>query len=135
MYRLRLSALAEQDIEEILSHSEAYFGERARLRYETLLEAGLQQIAADPNRAAVRLREDLGPGILTYHLLYAREHARTDHGTVKRPRHLLVFRICSSTLVDVGRVLHDAMELSAHLPTEYARSATGRSDQTDDETG
>lgn len=121
VYRLRLSALAEQDIEAILAHSEANFGERARLRYEALLEAGLQQIATDPKRPAVRVREDLGPGVLTYHLHYARERAQTDHGTVKRPRHLLLFRIAAQDLLDVGRILHDAMELSEHLPAEFAR--------------
>ena len=134
MYRLRLSVLAERDIEDILAHSQSNFGERARLRYEALLEAGLQQIATDPKRPAVRAREDLGPGVLTYHLYYAREHARTDHGTVKRPRHLLLFRISDPTLIDVGRVLHDAMELSAHLPTEYVRDAAAQNDRTDDET-
>jgi toxin ParE1/3/4 len=124
MYRLRLSALAEQDIEDILARSEANFGEQARLRYEALLEAGLQQIAADPKRPAVRTREDLAPGVLTYHLFYARERARTEHGAVKRPRHLLLFRISSTTLIDIGRVLHDTMELSAHLPTGYAHGAS-----------
>ena len=37
---IRLSPIAETDIVVILAHSEANFGEAARLRYEALLEAG-----------------------------------------------------------------------------------------------
>lgn len=119
MWRLRLSASAEQDIEDILEHSELHFGEIARLRYEALLEAALNAIAADPDRPAVRLRDELGPGVRTYHIFHARCLARTSHGVVGRPRHLLVFRISHLHILDIGRVLHDAMDLAQHLPIEY----------------
>jgi toxin ParE1/3/4 len=119
MWRIRLSAPAEQDIENILEHSEANFGENARLRYEALLEAALYEISANPDRPAVRLRPELGPGIRTYHLFHARDRARTMNGVVKRPRHLLVFRISTPDILDIGRVLHDAMDLAEHLPAEY----------------
>ena len=123
MWRLRLSAVAEQDIEDILAHSEANFGKRARLRYEALLEAGLSEIASGPDRPAVRRRDELGPGVRSYHLYYAREQARHEYGTVKRPRHVFLFRLHASRFLDVGRVLHDAMDLGEHLPTEYQSSA------------
>jgi len=119
VYRLRLSELAEQDIEDILAQSEANFGALARLRYEALLQAGLRDIATDPTRPAVRTRDDLGSGVLTYHLYHARGRARGQHGAVKRPRHLLLFRISGTAFVDIARVLHDAMELPDHLPAEY----------------
>ncbi|RWE18757.1 MAG: type II toxin-antitoxin system RelE/ParE family toxin, partial [Mesorhizobium sp.] len=41
-----------------------------------------------------------------------------EHGIVQRPRHLLLYWIGPS-LIGVGRVLHDAMELERHLPTNY----------------
>lgn len=44
MWRLRLSTLAERDIEDILEHSELRFGEIVRIRYEALLEAALNAI-------------------------------------------------------------------------------------------
>jgi toxin ParE1/3/4 len=119
MWRLRLSPVAEQDIEDILAHSEENFGKEARLRYEALLEAGLSEIASDPDRPAVRRRDELGPGVRAYHLYDAREQARTEHGTVKRPRHFILFRLCEPDILDVGRVLHDAMDLAEHLPAEY----------------
>lgn len=77
MYRLRLSVLAEQDIEAILVHSEANFRERARLQCAALLEASLREFVGDPKRSAVRVHDDLGSGIPTYCLFYAREHARS----------------------------------------------------------
>ena len=119
MWRLRLSPVAEQDIEDILAHSEANFGQWARLGYEALLEAGLSEIASDPDRPAVRRRDELGSGVRTYHLFHAREYARTDHGAVKRPRHFILFRLRTADFLDVGRVLHDAMDLAEHLPAEY----------------
>lgn len=129
MWRLRLSPVAEQDMEDILAHSEANFGKVARLRYAALLEAGLSEIASDPDRPAVRRRDELGPGVRTYHLYYAREHARTEHGTVKRPRHFFLFRLSAPDVLDLGRVLHDAMDLAEHLPAEYHGSSPDQPDE------
>jgi len=128
---LRLSVLAEQDIENILAHSEANFGEKARLRYEALLEAAPNEIATDPDRTNVRQRNELGPGVKSYHLIHARDRARTRDGVVKRPRHLLIFRISPPDTLDIGRVLHDAMELADHLPVEYDAGMGGREKLTD----
>lgn len=118
MRNLRLSRLAEGDIENILAHSHVSFGEDARLRYEALIEAALHDIATDPDRIGVKQREELGRGVRTYHFFYSRESGRTEHGIVRRPRHLLVFRLTEPNIVDIGRVLHDAMEISDHLPEE-----------------
>jgi toxin ParE1/3/4 len=133
MWRLRLSALAEQDIEEIPAHSEANFGEKARLRYEALLECALDEIATDPERPSVRHRDELGPGVRTYHLFHARNRARTNHGVVKHPRHLPIFQISIPNILDIGRVLHDAMDLADHLPAEYGPGASESQDQNGDE--
>jgi toxin ParE1/3/4 len=119
MPRLRLSAPARDDIERILAHSEASFGPAARLRYEALLEAGLKDLAADPERPGVMRREELGPGVRIYHLHHSRAHARADQGTVGRPRHLLLFRLAAPDMVEIGRVLHDAMDMPEHVPEEY----------------
>lgn len=35
---------------------------------------------------------------------------------------MLVFRLVEPNIVDVGRILHDAMEVANHLPTEYRSS-------------
>lgn len=116
MPRLRFSPLAESDIEQILLYSHVSFGEAARLRYEALIETGLQEIASDPHRVGVRIRQELGRGVRSYHLMYSRRAARLLRGVVRRPRHIIVFRLSEPDFIDIGRVLHDSMELKEHLP-------------------
>lgn len=122
---LRLSPPAEQDIENILAYSESEFGETARLRYEALLETALRDLASDPDRAGVRRRGELGPSVRSYHLLLARDRAKTAHGIVRRPRHMVIFRV-SGNVLEIGRILHDAMETEEHLPPEYRIPASDR---------
>ncbi len=119
MARYRLSAAAETDIIALLAHTQQRFGETARRRYEALLIAGLRDIAADPLRPASAARPELGQGVRTYHLRHSRDHARTPHGIVRQPRHLLLYRALQPRLIGIGRVLYDAMELERHLPDSY----------------
>jgi toxin ParE1/3/4 len=115
-YRLALSARA--DIIEILDHTDARFGAAARLRYEALLITALRDIAADPTRPGTLDRPELGAGARTWHLRGSRDRARTGSGTVRSPRHLLLFRIDPDATVVIARVLYDGMELARHLPAE-----------------
>lgn len=115
---LRLSAPAEQDIEDILAYSEAEFGETVRLRYDVLLETTLHDLASDPDRAGVKRRDELGPSVRSYHLLLARDRAKKAHGIVRHPWHIVIFRM-SGNFLEIGRTLHDAMETEEHLPPAY----------------
>ena len=117
MTRYRLSAAAQADIVDILAHSQANFGEAARLRYEALLLTALRDIAASPRRTGTLDRPELGAGARTWHLRDSRERARTASGIVRSPRHLVLFRVEADGTIAVGRVLHDAMELARHRPT------------------
>jgi toxin ParE1/3/4 len=47
-----------------------------------------------------------------------RARAKTA-GRVRTPRHFLLYRCASPDIVGVGRVLHEAMELSRHIPAVY----------------
>lgn len=98
MRRIRLSDSAQQDISDLLARSEATFGPRARERYASLIVAALRDAASDNEELAVTLRPELGPGVRTWHLAHSR--ATSTGGLVKRPRHLLVYRLegrrCSS---------------------------------------
>lgn len=118
MARYRVTASAQADIIDILAHTEAQFGEAARLRYERLIATAIRDIAGDPTRPGTLDREELGSDARTWHLRSSRERARTEAGIVRRPRHLLLFRIEADGLVVIGRVLHDAMELERHRPPE-----------------
>ncbi len=114
MRRLRLSRPAEADIATILSWSQAQFGKVAAERYAALIAAALRDVALDPARVGAEERPELGAGLMSYHLFFSRKSAA--RGAVRMPRHLVLCRLEPDGAVAVGRVLHDAMELSRHLP-------------------
>src|SRR5262245_9576331 len=115
----RLARTARADIVDVLAHAEARFGVVARLRYQYLLITAVRDIAAEPERIGSVARPELGEYLRTYHLRYSRERARTEHGIVLRPRHLLLYRFARADLIGIGRVLHDAMELRRHVPRDF----------------
>jgi toxin ParE1/3/4 len=119
----RISAAAAQDITQLLAYTRDRFGETARRRYEALLVAVLRDIASDPERLGSVPRPELGTGIrsspLGYHLRHSTRRARTPSGTVRQPRHFLLYRITRPDLIGIGRVLHDGMEVERHLPSQY----------------
>jgi toxin ParE1/3/4 len=119
MIAYRLSGAALEDIVELLAYTDATHGETARRRYERLLVTALRDIAADPQRIGSVARPEFGEHVRSYHLRYSRERARTEHGIVLKPRHLLLYRVARTSVIGVGRVLHDAMELERHAPSEY----------------
>ena len=117
MARLRLSAAARADIVALLAWSAERFGDRARDRYETLLATALADLANDPMRLGSAARPELGDSIRSYHLRHSRARAAGGEGPVGRPRHLVLYRLDGAGIVEVGRVLHDAMELDRHMPS------------------
>jgi toxin ParE1/3/4 len=117
MVRYRLSGSAKADIVKILAWTERQFGEAARLRYATLITAGLRDIYSQPARVGSIPRPELGEGVRSWHLNLSRERARTTAGIVRRPRHFLIYRV-EGGIVIVGRVLHDAMESTQHIDSE-----------------
>ncbi|TWS93978.1 hypothetical protein [Reyranella sp. CPCC 100927] len=48
-----------------------------------------------------------------------RDLLRHANGIVVRLRHLILDRIATADLIGIGRILHDAMEMERHLPTDY----------------
>ncbi|SIO46374.1 toxin ParE1/3/4 [Singulisphaera sp. GP187] len=119
----RLSPLAEQDLEAILAWSHEHFGEQGRLRYEALLVRAILDVAADIRRPGCQSRPELAAGALVYHLLNSRDHVPRAQGRVRKPRHFLLARLTADGCLEIGRVLHDSMDLTQHLPEEY-RSQT-----------
>ena len=106
---VRLTAAAEADFEDILRWTVGRFGEaQARIYGETLSRA-LEALAGGPNVIGARARDDIGKGILTLHV------ARQG----RKGRHFVVFRIGHDKgreVIEVLRLLHDAMDLPRHLP-------------------
>lgn len=119
--RIVLAPIARSDIREALIWSQERFGERASARYRALLKQALRDIAADPERPGSKERPDLARGIRTYHPFFNGDRARGGWGTVRKPRHLLVYRQRGQGGIDVPRMLHDSRDLERHLPEEYIR--------------
>lgn len=115
MRSLRFAAPAIEDMAGLLRWSRETFGAMAGKRYQTLLQAALEDVALDPSRPSSRLRPDLGDGIRLYHLSASRNRAELADGLVRNPRHFIVYRAAGDDLVLVLRVLHDAMDIARHL--------------------
>lgn len=113
---LRLSPFAKADIQAILARTEAIFGEAARLRYETLIAASLRDISNDPLLPGSIARPEIGEGVRAYHLRHSRGKGS---GSVRKPRHFLLYRCLYANIIGVGRILHDAMDANLHLPPAY----------------
>ena len=119
MPEYRLSPLAEQDIETILEWTHEEFGEKARIRYEALLTRAIMDVTEAPERMGSHDRPEIAAAARTYHLRNSRDRVKKSIGRVQRPRHFLLYRTTDDGKVEIGRVLHDGMDLTRHLPVEY----------------
>ena len=73
----------------------------------------MRKVAAEPEGPTTRRREELRPGIRSFHL---RHSGSTDRvGRVRRPVHVLYYRAVTPDLIEIVRVLHERMEPSRHL--------------------
>ena len=109
-WRMRLSEAAETDLERIVRWTEERFGRRQADDYMALLAAAFDELALDgPGCPGARHRDDVRPGLLTLHV------GRRG----RRGRHFILFRIAEprpDPVIEVLRVLHDAMDLLRHVP-------------------
>lgn len=119
MSRYTISPAAEHDIESILTWSHQQFGESGRLRYEALLIRAILDLDDDPRRTGSRRRPEITSGARTYHLWHSRNRVEAASGRVLYPRHLILYRTRDDGRIEIGRVLHDSMDFSQHLPEGY----------------
>jgi len=111
-YKLVLSGAAQNDISQILQWMQEAFGDMGRIRYEKLISTALIDLCADPARPGARLRDDIGQNVCAYHLASSRKR-KTTSKQVAKPRHLLLFRV-KQDVMEVARLLHDAMDFAQH---------------------
>jgi toxin ParE1/3/4 len=83
------------------------------------LGQAIVDLAENPDRAGSHERSEIAIHVRSYHLLHSRRRIKNVLERVKKPRHFILFRISSSGSLEIGRVLHDSMELVEHLPAEY----------------
>ena len=110
---------ARSDIASILAWTEENFGPRTLKVYGNLIATAIEQIADNPERAGSSQRPDIGEHCRTYHLYFSRKCAGRAGDRIRKPRHFLLYRVTESNIVEIGRVLHDSMDLQANLPEAY----------------
>ncbi len=120
-----ISPAADRDIRSILVGSQERFGTQGRLRYEALLVRAILDIAEDPQRVGSQTRSEIAPAARTYHLWHSRNRVEPASDRVRRPRHFLLYRTLEDGQVEIGRVLHDRMDLVRHLPEGYGPQGAG----------
>ena len=104
--------MALQDVAAIQDWTLTRFGELTSLRYDSLMEAALGDLLAEPTRLGVQQHPAMPQGVFVYHLRFSRR--KPIGAGVEKPRHFFVFRVGEDTLT-VLRVLHDSMDLAARV--------------------
>lgn len=110
-YDVELTEAAERDLREIVRWTAGRFGREQARTYLAILRRTFRVLATGPAVPGARARADLGDQLYTLHA------ARGG----PRARHLIVFRVTpreGDGLVEVLRILHDAMDLARHLSPE-----------------
>jgi toxin ParE1/3/4 len=72
---------------------------------DTLVQA-IGELAKGPDVPGSRARNEIMPGLRTLHV--------ARHG--RRGRHFLLYRAVEGRIIEIGRILHDEMDLKRHLP-------------------
>jgi toxin ParE1/3/4 len=119
MARFRLARPAQVDLANILATSAERWGAEGRRRYAAVLVEAMRQVAAEPDGALTKKRPDLRAGIRSFHVRYARRSA--EGAKVRRPVHVLYYRVAQEGVIEIVRLLHERMDPSRHLeelPTE-----------------
>jgi toxin ParE1/3/4 len=113
MARFRLARPAQIDLANILATSAVRWGAEGRQRYATLLAEAMRQVAAAPGGPLTRKRPELRSAIRSFHVRYT---PRSDAGAnVRRPVHVLYYRVAEEGVIEIVRVLHERMEPRRHL--------------------
>jgi toxin ParE1/3/4 len=66
--KYRFTALADADIESILTHTLQEFGNRQLVSYAALIEKAAQMIGEEPLRPSSKARDELGPAVRSFHI-------------------------------------------------------------------
>ena len=107
-WRVRLAAAAEADVRDIVLWTAKGFGAAQARAYADTLSRAIRALAEGPAVPGARRREDIAKGIMALHV------ARGG----RKGRHVVLYRVGSPAkppVIDVLRVLHDAMDLPRHV--------------------
>jgi toxin ParE1/3/4 len=71
----------------------------------------IAELANGPDITGSKVRNDIMAGLRTLHV--------ARHG--RRGRHFLLFRVAKGHIIEIGRILHDQVDLPRHLPFPAAK--------------
>lgn len=107
-----LSAAAEEDLIDIFEWTLRTFGPQAKVRYEALIAAALDDIAEDPFRAGSRTHPLLSADMRKWHL---RSSIRRGGAHPASASHAIFYRVERPDFLAVMRILHDTMDVRRGL--------------------
>lgn len=116
MARFRLARRAQTDLSIILADSAERWGPEASSRYRAALISAMRQVAFDPEGPSTRARADIRADLRSFHLRNLRQDRRKPR--VRRPVHVLYYRVIEPGLIEIVRVLHDRMEPARQFGAE-----------------
>jgi toxin ParE1/3/4 len=105
---VHLSNSADSDFGDIVAFTAEKFGARQAVTYQRTLKLALNALVAGPEVRGSSRRDDISIGLRTLHV------ARKG----RRGRHLILYRASPERIIIVLRILHDAMDLARHVPSE-----------------
>jgi toxin ParE1/3/4 len=108
-WTVRLTKTAESDYQSIIVWTLREFGDLQARIYADTLSAALVALTAGPTTVGAKERSEIGKGVFTLHV------ARGG----RKGRHFVLFRVGPGKQqrhIEVLRLLHDAMDLSRHVP-------------------
>ncbi|MDB5575875.1 MAG: plasmid stabilization system [Bradyrhizobium sp.] len=104
-WQVRLTSAAERDFQSILTWTTEQYGEAQARDYAATLTAAILTLADGPDVLTSNPRDEIAPGL---RVLHAARFGR-------RARHILLYRANSGAVIDVLRILHDAMDIERHV--------------------
>jgi toxin ParE1/3/4 len=108
---VRLTAAAEADFRDIIGWTAGQFGDAQARAYAEAIAMALETLTDGPDVPGVRARDEILRGHLTLHVA---RRGRTA-------RHFIMFRFEKAEdggIIEVLRILHDAMDFSPRPPSE-----------------
>jgi toxin ParE1/3/4 len=109
-WRVLVAGPAKSDFDTIVSWTLERFGSDQAAVYAETLTSALAALRSGPQTRGARRRDDIARGVFTLHV--------TRQG--RRGRHLILFRVprTDRRVLEVLRLLHDAMDLARHVSDE-----------------
>ena len=111
VWPIRITAAAENDLQDILRWTVVQFGTTQARIYADTITSAITHLADGPNVSGVKARDDIAHGMFTLHV------ARIN----RKGRHFLIFRVDSDgeqQVIDILRILHDSMDIARHVPQQ-----------------